>query len=162
MRQQAAIQAARLVPKHWEKISKEQKPAVRQHLVQATMREPNAKCRHAESRVIAALATLDFDEGEWLDLVPALFDLASSSDVGQREVGSYIIYSLLEANPTHFTEHLRRLLELFAKTMRDPQSADVRISSMMSIGALLLLLSPTRMRNRSPARRPSSPPWSMS
>ena len=106
------------------------------------MREPNAKCRHAESRVVAAIATLDFEEGEWLDLLPALFSLAGNSDVAQREVGSYIIYSLLEANPTHFTEHLRKLLELFNQTLRDPQSADVRINSMMSIGALLLLFEP--------------------
>ncbi|KAH8896684.1 importin beta-4 subunit-like protein [Thozetella sp. PMI_491] len=139
IRQQAAVQAARQVPKHWGKTAKEQKPAVRQHLVQATMREQNAKSRHAESRVIAAIAALDFDEGEWTDLLPALFTLASNSDVAQREVGSYIIYSLLEANPTFFTEHLLKLLELFNHTLRDPQSADVRINSMMSIGALLLL-----------------------
>ncbi|KAK3938538.1 armadillo-type protein [Diplogelasinospora grovesii] len=143
VRQQAAVQAARLVPKHWEQIPKEQKVAVRQHLVQATMKETNPKCRHAESRVIAAIATIDFEDGnEWPDLLPALFQLAGNADVGQREVGSYIIFSLLEANPTTFSEKTKELLELFSHTIRDPQSADVRINTMMSIGAMLLMFEP--------------------
>ncbi|KAK0707249.1 armadillo-type protein [Lasiosphaeris hirsuta] len=142
VRQQAAVQAARLVPKHWEKITKDQKAAVRQHLVQATMREPNAACRHAESRLIATIATLDLEDGEWPELLPALFGLASNSEVGQREVGSYIIFSLLEANPTCFHEDLTKLLQLFSHTIYDPQSADVRINTMMSIGAMLLMFEP--------------------
>ncbi|KAK0615340.1 armadillo-type protein [Bombardia bombarda] len=142
VRQLAAVQAARQVSKHWEKIPKEQKAAVREHLVQATMKEQNPKARHSESRVIAAIAAFDFEDGEWSDLLPALVNMASSSDVGQREVGSYIIYSLLEANVTYFGKHLRQLLELFSQTIRDPQSADVRINSMMSIGAMLLMFEP--------------------
>jgi hypothetical protein len=142
VRQQAAVQAARLVPKHWGKVTKEQKAAVRQHLVQTTMREPNAACRHAESRVIAAIATIDLEDGEWQDLLPALFGLASNSDVAQREVGSYIIFSLLEANPTCFGDNLGKLLELFSHTIQDPQSADVRINTMMSVGAMLLMFEP--------------------
>jgi len=142
VRQQAAVQAARLVPKHWAKVTKEQKAAVRQHLVQTTMQEQNAACRHAESRVIATIATIDLEDGEWPDLLPALFSLGGNSDVGQREVGSYIIFSLLEANPTCFGDHMTELLELFSHTIQDPQSADVRINTMMSVGAMLLMFEP--------------------
>lgn len=142
MRQQAAVQAARLAVKHWEKIPKEQKPAVRQHLVQATMNEQTLRARHANARLLAAVAAQDLDDGEWTDLIPALFNLASSNDVSQRDVGSYIIFSVLEENPTAFADHLAKLLELFSHTLRDPQSADVRINSMMSIGAMLLMFEP--------------------
>ncbi|AEO55706.1 hypothetical protein MYCTH_2299794 [Thermothelomyces thermophilus ATCC 42464] len=142
VRQQAAVQAARLAVKHWEKIPKEQKPAVRQHLVQATMNEQTPRARHANSRLVAAVAAIDLEDGEWPDLIPALFNLASSNEVAQREVGSYIIFSLLEENPTSFADHMSKLLELFGHTLRDPQSADVRINSMMSIGAMLLLFEP--------------------
>ncbi|KAL2158813.1 hypothetical protein VTH06DRAFT_4005 [Thermothelomyces fergusii] len=142
VRQQAAVQAARLAVKHWEKIPKEQKPAVRQHLVQATMNEQTPRARHANSRLVAAVAAIDLEDGEWPDLIPALFNLASSNEVAQREVGSYIIFSLLEENPTSFVDHMSKLLELFSHTLRDPQSADVRINSMMSIGAMLLLFEP--------------------
>jgi hypothetical protein len=131
-----------LVDKHWKAIAKEQKGAVRQHLVQATMKEQNAASRHAESRVIAAIANLDFDDGEWPDLMPALFNLTGNENVTQREIGMYIIYSVLEANPTHFTDHLPKLFQLFGHTIRDPASADVRVTTMMSIGAMLMLVEP--------------------
>jgi hypothetical protein len=142
VRQQAAVQAARLAVKHWEKIPKEQKPAVRQHLVQATMNEQTPRARHANARLVAAVAAIDLEEGEWHDLIPALFTLASSNELAQREVGSYIIFSLLEENPTSFADDIPKLLELFGHTLRDPQSADVRINSMMSIGAMLLMFEP--------------------
>ena len=142
MRQQAAVQAARLVPKHWKSVPAQQKDGVRRHLVEATMKEQNPKCRHAESRVIANIANLDFDDGEWPDLLPALFTLASNNDVAQREVGSYIIFSVLEENPTHFSDHLHKLLELFSHTIQDPQSRDVRVNTMMSIAAMLMLIEP--------------------
>jgi hypothetical protein len=142
VRQQAAVQAARLAIKHWEKIPKEQKPAVRQHLVEATMNEQTPRARHANARLVAAIASLDLEDGEWPDLLPALFQLISGNDVSHREVGSYIIFSLLEENPTTFADDMAKLLALFGHTLRDPQSANVRINSMMSIGAMLLLFEP--------------------
>ena len=142
VRQQAAVQAARLVDRHWKQsIGPEQKTAVREHLVQAILGEQNPRCRHAGSRVVASIANLDFDDGEWADLVPFLFNLCGNSDVSQREVGSYIIFSILEANPTNLTERLTELFQLFTHTIRD-QSADVRINTMMSIGAILMLIDP--------------------
>lgn len=142
MRQQAAVQAARLAVKHWEKIPKEQKPAVRQHLLQVTMQEQTDRGRHSNSRLLAAIASLDFEDGEWPDLLPALFNLATSAEVGQRETASYIFYSVLEENPTALSDHIPKLLELLSHTLRDPQSAEVRINSLLSVGALLVVLDP--------------------
>lgn len=143
LRQQAAVQAARLVAKYWEKIPADQKATVRQHLVEATMKEQNQRCRHSESRVIATIASLDLDDNSWPDLIPSLFNLANSSgDVSHREVGSYIIYAVLDENPTHFAEKVRDLLALFSNTIKDPQSRDVRVNTMMSIGAVLMLIEP--------------------
>ncbi|KAK3503913.1 armadillo-type protein [Neurospora crassa] len=141
VRQLAAVQAARLVTKHWGKIPKAQKVQVRQVLLEATLKEQNPKCRHTASRLIAVIACFDFEEGEWDDLRDIAMNLATNADVNQREVGTYIIFSLIEANPTAF-EDLRKLLEIFNHTLRDPQSADVRINTMMSIGACLLMFDP--------------------
>ncbi|OAA57122.1 importin beta-4 [Niveomyces insectorum RCEF 264] len=140
VRQQAAVQAARLVPKHWKSPTQEQKTAVRQHLLEATMKEQNARCRHSDARLVAAIATYDFDDGEWPELLPALFTLSTSDDVHQREIGSYIIYSTLEANPVIYKDHVPKLLELFSQLMKDSGSADVQINAVMSIGALLVLI----------------------
>ncbi|KAI1387118.1 importin beta-4 subunit-like protein [Hypoxylon trugodes] len=140
VRMLAAVQALRLVPKHWEKIADDQKPAVRNELLQAILREQDAKCRHGQSRVIAAIATLDFESEQWTDLLPAVMQLNTSDDVTHREIGSYIVFSLLETNPAYFEDHLSTLFELFAKTIRDPQSRDVRVNTMQSISALLMLV----------------------
>ncbi|KAK4183554.1 armadillo-type protein [Podospora australis] len=142
VRQLAAVQAARLAVKHWEKVPKEQKPEVRRHLVEAVMRETTTRARHAESRLVASVAALDLEEGEWSDLIPTLFNLGGSQDVAQREIGSFIIFSVLEENPTAFCDDMMKLLELFSHTLCDPASADVRINSMMSIGAMLMMFEP--------------------
>ncbi|XXG96241.1 hypothetical protein Hte_002522 [Hypoxylon texense] len=140
VRMLAAVQALRLVPKHWKNVAADQKPAVRTELLQAIVREQDAKCRHGQSRVIAAIATFDFYEKEWSDLLPAVVQLTTSDNVAHREVGSYITFSLLEANPSFFEDELPKLFELFAKTIRDPQSRDVRVNTMLSISAVLMLI----------------------
>ncbi|KAI2633426.1 importin beta-4 [Xylaria nigripes] len=140
IRMLAAVQALRLVPKHWKKIGTSQKPEVRNQLLQTIVNEQDAKCRHGQSRVIAAIATLDFDNSEWADLLPNITQLATSDSVVHREVGSYLIYSLLEANPSYFESHLAKLFELFTKTIRDPQSRDVRVNTMLSISSALMLI----------------------
>ncbi|KAI2470165.1 ARM repeat-containing protein [Annulohypoxylon bovei var. microspora] len=140
VRMLAAVQGLRLVEKHWGKIADDQKPSVRNELLQAIIREQNAKCRHGQSRVIAAIATVDFSNEQWGDLLPAVMQLTNSDDVVHREVGSYIIFSLVEANPAYFEDHLSTLFELFIKTIRDPQSRDVRINTMQSISSTLMLI----------------------
>ncbi|KAI1102695.1 ARM repeat-containing protein [Jackrogersella minutella] len=140
VRMLAAVHALRFVDKHWENISEDQKPAVRAELIQAIIREPDAKCRHGQSRVIAAIAALDLPNKQWDDLLPAVMQLTTSDNMVHREVGSYIIFSLVEANPHYFEDHLSTLFELFAKTIRDPQSREVRVNAMQSISATLMLI----------------------
>ncbi|RYP29563.1 hypothetical protein DL766_005296 [Monosporascus sp. MC13-8B] len=140
IRMLAAVQGLRLVPKHWDNINADQKPAIRNELLQAVVREQDTKCRHGESRVIAEIASHDLEDNKWPDLPPAVFQLTTSDNVVHREVGSYIIFSLLEANPTFFVNELPRMFELFSKTIRDPASRDVRVNTMLSISAVLMLI----------------------
>jgi len=104
------------------------------------MKEGTSKVGHASARLVAGLGALDHENNAWPELVPALFTLAGSSDRAQREVGSYIIFSTLEANALIYNDHVHALLDLFGKTIVDPESADVRINTMLSIGATLVLI----------------------
>lgn len=106
------------------------------------MKEQHAKCRHSESRLIASIASLDLDDDSWPDLIPSLFTLASSGTVSHREVGSYIIYAILDENPTHFIDKVRDLLSLFTNTIKDPESRDVRVNTVMSLSVVLMLVEP--------------------
>ena len=143
VRQQAAIQAARLLPKYWDKVDQGQKPAVRQHLFDATMKEQSPAVRHAAARVVATVASLDTtDEGNlWPDLLPTLLGFYQSNDVTAREVSSYLIFSLLEANPTILGDKVGAALQTFHPRLKD-DSPEVRINTMMSIGAMLLVFEP--------------------
>lgn len=140
VRQLAAVQALRLTPKLWTKVDPAQRATIRNELVQAVLREQHTLVRHAGSRVIAGIACIDFENKEWEDLLPAVLQLTTSDNVAHREVGSFIVHTLLEADPTVFADHLPKLFELFGKTIRDPQSRDVRINTMLSITSVLLLI----------------------
>lgn len=138
LRQLAAIEARSLVPKHWKSIPADQKPHMRNQLLQATVNEQNALVRHSSARVIAAIAAIDLADGEWTDLPGILQHAATSAQVQQREVGVYILFTLLETMGDEFTS-ISELFALFRITIRDPDSADVRVNTMLALSKMALV-----------------------
>ena len=142
LRQLAAVEARTLVPRHWAAVSAEQKPQIRSGLLQATLSEQTPLVRHAAARVISAVAKIDLDDGEWADLPAFLQQAATSSEPGQREVGVYILFTLLDVIGDGFVEKLAELFALFAKTIRDPESAEVRVNTMLALSKMAMILDP--------------------
>ncbi|KAI9773736.1 MAG: hypothetical protein M1835_006116 [Candelina submexicana] len=140
LRQLAAVEARTLVPKHWPSIPAQQKPNIRNHLLQATMNEQTPLVRHSTARVISAIAKIDLDEGEWADLPSFLQRAATSNTPAQREVGVYILFTLLESVGDGFMDKLSDLFALFDRTIQDPESADVRLNTMLALGKIAMLL----------------------
>jgi importin-4 len=96
--------------------------------------------RHSSARVIAAIARLDLEDGEWSDLPGLLQQAATSQTVRHREVGVYVIFALMESMGDFFTENLNQLFTLFSRTIQDPESAEVRINTMLSLSRVAMLL----------------------
>lgn len=142
VRQLAAVQGLRLVPKHWEQTPIEQRQLARSHLLQGALKESTSTVRHALSRLIAGVVGLDMEEGEGEEFLKDLLPLNNSDDVVAREVGSYILYAMLEDDPTHFSDHTHELLALFQTRLEDPQSKEVRINIVRAIGAILMIIEP--------------------
>lgn len=142
VRQQAAVESLRLVPKHWPALPADQKPAIHQKLLQATLNEQKALVRHSSARVIAAIARIDLEDGEWTSLPGLLFQAATSDQVSHREVGSYILFSLLEVTGDSFEDKIPGLFQLFAKTIKDPDSAEVRINTLLCLSRVAMLIQP--------------------
>lgn len=46
-----------------------------------------------------------------------------------REVGSYILYTVLESIVDGFQQHLQELFALFQQLLYDPESLDVRATA---------------------------------
>ena len=135
LRQLAATQARTLVRRHWSKTPDGQKPQIRNALLQTTLHESNAIVRHASSRVIAVIASLDFADGEWTDLPKSMMDAATRPDAKEREVSTYIILTLLDEISQEQLP-FGPLFELFQKTVQDPESADVRVNTVLALAKL--------------------------
>lgn len=142
MRHQAAVESLRLVPKHWEAVSSNQGPQIRTKLLEFILNEDNALVRHSAARVIAAIAKIDLEDGEWTELPGQLAQASTSNQVKHREVGVYILFSLLEVAGSNFEEQMPNLFALFSKTIADPESAEVRINTLLGISRLAMLIEP--------------------
>lgn len=140
IRQQAAVEALRIVDKHWESIPDEQKPAIREQLLKSTLAEQSSLVRHSAARVISAIAAIDLEDGDWAELPGFLAQAAQSPQVSQREVGVYILFTLLEAAGDGFVEKLPSLFALFSNTIKDPESQEVRINTMLALSRIAMLI----------------------
>jgi hypothetical protein len=52
-----------------------------------------------------------------------------SPQVAHREVGTYILYTVLENIVEGFQEHLSSFFQLFRQLLADPESLEVRITT---------------------------------
>lgn len=141
LRQLAAVESRKLVKKkHWASLPDSQKTTLRQSLLECTLSEDNARARHSKAWVIATIAEVDIADGDWPELPGILRQLASSSQVKHREVGIYILYTLLEAIPDSFQDNIGHMITLLDKAIQDPESVDVRVNAMLALAELCNVL----------------------
>ncbi|KAJ5444804.1 uncharacterized protein N7458_008676 [Penicillium daleae] len=136
LRQLSAVEARGLVQKHWLKVAADQKPQVREQLLRATMGEGSALVRHSVARIISAIAKIDLQDGEWADLPNILLQAADGGNQDERAVAIYILFTILETLGEGFEEKFQDLFTLFNKTIRDPESAEVRINTLLALSKL--------------------------
>jgi importin-4 len=132
VRQLAALEAKKLVPKFWDESFA---PQIRGSLLESTLAEPDAKTRHASARLVSAIGAQDLPEGKWPELI-MFCQQASVSTASDREVGLFIIYSLFETVPDIFEGKLESLLQLFHHTVNDRESRKVRQTTLLCLGEL--------------------------
>lgn len=65
----------------------------------------------------------------WPQLLPFLLETAMSSQATHREVGIYILYTVLETIVEGFQEHLQNFFKLFENLLQDPESTEVRVTT---------------------------------
>ncbi|KAF2124073.1 ARM repeat-containing protein [Dothidotthia symphoricarpi CBS 119687] len=140
LRQLAAVEARKLVTKHWASLPADQKAALRNQLFQATLNDEVTLTRHSAARVIAQIAAQDFEDGEWADLPGYLHQAATSPTARHREVGTYIIWTTLESTGDAFPGKSADLYKLFSTTIQDSESAEVRINTMLGLSRMAMLM----------------------
>jgi hypothetical protein len=142
LRQLAAVEARKLVNKHWEQLPADQKNSLRQQIFQATLNDDTKLTRHSAARVISAIAAIDFEDGQWADLPGYLQQACTSSEARHREVGTFIIMTTLESIGDAFPGKVSDLFKLFGQLLQDPESAEVRTNTMLGLSRLAMLLDP--------------------
>ncbi|KHJ30657.1 putative karyopherin-like protein [Erysiphe necator] len=142
IRQLAAVGATRLVDQHWSTLNDEQKSTFRERLLQCVLEEQKSTIRNLLSRVVAAIANLDFKQGQWTQLPSWLAQAATSEKTRHRETGLYIIYTLLEDAFEIFEDKLPDLFQLLNTTIKDPESAEARINSLLCLSWVAIMLEP--------------------
>ncbi|KAH8703107.1 putative importin beta-4 subunit [Talaromyces proteolyticus] len=136
LRQLAAVEARSLVGKFWLKFPADQKPQIREQLLRGTMSSSSELVRHAISRVVSSVAKIDLPDGEWAELPNFLVQAAQSSNKDERAIAVYIFFTILESLGEGFEEKFKDLFTLFSKTIRDPESAEVRINTLLALSKL--------------------------
>ncbi|VVT44018.1 uncharacterized protein SAPINGB_P000261 [Magnusiomyces paraingens] len=141
IRQLAGVEARKLINFRWADLKDDVKAQTKASLLQTTIAEPDSLVRHTSSRVISSIAKQELDDNAWPDLLPALSTSANSSNAAEREVAVYILYTLLEADLAVLTDYITDLVSLFARTINDPESLQVRVSTIMALGEISSILS---------------------
>ena len=85
--------------------------------------------RHSAARVIAAIASIEIPLGTWDQLLPFLQQTCTSAQAAHREVGSFIMFTVLENIVEGFQQHMQGLFNLFSQMLADPESIEVRITT---------------------------------
>lgn len=142
MRQLAAVEARKLVARHWAGLPDDQKSSLRNQLFQFTLNEEQKLARHSAARVVAEIATQDFEDGQWADLPGYLHQAATGQNVRHREVGTFIIWTTLESTGDAFPGKSSDLYKLFQTTIQDSESAEVRTNTLLGLSRLAMLLEP--------------------
>ena len=140
LRQLAAVESRSLVTKHWVKVQADQKPQIREQLVRSTLGEGSSLVRHSVARIISAIAKIDLNDGEWADLPNFLIQAAGSGNKDERIVGTYILFTILETLGEGFEAKFQELFNLFSNTIRDPESEEVRINTLLALSKLAMHL----------------------
>lgn len=137
MRQLAAVEARSLVAKHWVSVQAD-KPQIREQLLRSTLAESSSLVRHSVARIISAIAKIDLNDGEWTDLPNMLVQAAGSGNKDEREVGTYVLFTILETLEDGLEGKIQDLFNLFNKTIRDPESQEVRINTLLALSKLAM------------------------
>lgn len=105
-----------------------------------TLQEEDQLVRHAASRVVTAIAKIDTENEKWPELLDLLLQAGASDHVRSREVGTYILFTALESFGDGLMFKFHQMLQIFSKTIVDPDSAEVRINTMLALGRMACVL----------------------
>lgn len=91
----------------------------------------SALVRHQISRIISEIAKKELPASSWPQLLPFLFEASNSAQAPHRYVAIFTFYTLLETfvEGDALSKHLPTILGIFSKSIQDPDSLEVRVTT---------------------------------
>lgn len=98
--------------------------------------------RRSLGRVISEIAKIELSKERWAELITFLYTCCQSPHVGHREVGVYVLDALFEVIADTLADRIPELFTLFSRTIADPESQEVRVTTMMALGKVADFIDP--------------------
>ncbi|KAG6821184.1 hypothetical protein H0H93_004004 [Arthromyces matolae] len=140
VRQLAAVELRKRVMHNsgslWIALPQNEREEIKTQLPGFILAEVDNLVRHSAARVIASIASIEIPLGTWGQLLPFLHQTCTSPQVSHREVGIYILFTVLENIVEGFQEHLQSFFKLFGQLLSDPESIEVRITTVRALGMI--------------------------
>ncbi|KAH7885809.1 ARM repeat-containing protein [Phlebopus sp. FC_14] len=140
VRQLAAVEMRKRVREKsgdlWMQLSQDDRQQIKDQLPTLILAEPNKLVRHSAARVVASIASIEIEQGTWPQLLSWLHQACTSTDVTQREVGVYILYTVLESVIAGFQDSNQNFFKLFGALIVDPESMEVRVTTVRALGVI--------------------------
>jgi HEAT repeat protein len=165
LRQLAAVEARSLVGKFWghrnnapSNLGDDVKQQIKESLLLSATQDEVPIVRHSAARVVSAIARIELPVGLWQDLPGILLQAAGSPKSDDREVATYVLYTLLETLEENMASSWKDFLVVFSRTINDPESMSVRLNTLLALGKMTEILNSEEHPQAIPALRELIPP----
>lgn len=120
--------------KHWKKLDLSIRAAIKSRLLQLATSESVPMTRHSIARVISEIADFELPEKAWPELLSFLLNASDSPAAHEREVAIFTLSTLISTVVEAWAENLPQIYSVFAKSLQDPESLEVRVSTVQALG----------------------------
>lgn len=142
IRQLAAVELRKRVNQHqgqlWVNVPQNLRNAIKERVTQVILAEPAQIVRHAIARVISAIAQYELQGGTkgitWGALIPWVEHSCVAEQAAHREVGVYVLFTILDSLMDEVSERLTTFFALFDRLIQDSDSAEVRVTAVRCLG----------------------------
>lgn len=134
IRQLASVLLRKKIVTHWKSLAPDVQVAVKTSLIERISNEPESLVRKNLASLTATLASHTL--AEWPELLGFISTCTDSGSAAAKEIGLYLLAELLE-NPeicTFLKPHQEKLMNLFASSLEDHSSRDIRKYALKALG----------------------------
>ncbi|WWD21319.1 hypothetical protein CI109_105803 [Kwoniella shandongensis] len=148
IRQLAAVELRKRISyndgRMWKKNPPQLREQLKESVLQRLTQEQSAIVRHALARAVAAIADIELtvQPPQWPALMPGLYQAAASPEKTHRETAIYVLYAVLDTVAESFESHLQTLFKVFSVSLVDPESAEVRVTTLRALAKVAEYVEP--------------------